>query len=94
MSKKIDFYKQCTLRKDNTFTVAWIDANRAIIGETVTIKHDNGTLEDGWRVETASSPLAASIVEANERNYLKQRRASDVVFKDIKEANKNACSGF
>jgi hypothetical protein len=94
MSKKVDFYKQCTLRKDNTYTVAWIDAKRAIIGETVTIKHDDGSIDEGWKVETASSPLAASIVEANERNYKKQRKASDIIFSDIKKANQNAGAGF
>jgi hypothetical protein len=94
MSKKVDFYKQCELRKGKSTTVAWIDADYAILGNIVTIKRDNGTLDEGWKVETASSPLPAKVVEGNERNFMKQRRASDVIFKDIKEANQKAASGF
>lgn len=94
MSKKVEYYKQCELRKDKTTTVAWIDADSAILGNIVTIKHDDGRLDAGWKVETASSPLAAAIVEANERNYTKQRKASDVIFKDIKAANQKAAAGF
>lgn len=75
---KVESYKQCTLRKENSYTVAWIDAKCAVVGNVVTIKHDDGSLDEGWRVETASAPLAAKIVEGNERNYLKQRKASDI----------------
>lgn len=91
MSKEVNFYCQCKLRKANTEQVAWIPQCFANVGETVKIKNKKtGEWDDGWEVLFASKPLDAKIVEANERNHLKQRKASDVIFKDIKKANERA----
>lgn len=91
MSKQVSFYCQCKLRKGNSEQVAWIPQCFANIGETVKIKDKkSGTWDDGWKVEFASEPLDATTVEKNAMDYRKQRKASDVVFDDIKKANERA----
>ncbi len=91
MSKKVDFYSQCKLRKGTSEQVAWIPLCFANVGEYVKIKDKvSGAWDDGWKVEFASQPLDAEIVEKNERNYSKQRKASDIIFNDIKKANEAA----
>lgn len=91
MSKEVSFYCQCKLRKANTEQVAWIPQCFANVGQTVKIKDKtSGAWDDGWKVEFASEPLDAATVEKNERDYRKQRKASDVVFNDIKKANLNS----
>lgn len=49
--------------------VAWIPREHAVVGRT---------LPDGWLVEAAWTELPASVVLANERDYLRQRMASDI----------------
>lgn len=91
MSKEVKFYKQCKLRKANTEQVAWIPEVFAIVGNYVQIKNKkDDTWDNGWKVEFASEPLDAAAVEKNERDYRKQRKASDVIFSDIKKANEEA----
>lgn len=90
MSKEVKFYKQCKLRKVNTEQVAWIPEVFAIVGNFVKIKLGDGTWDDGWKVEFASEPLDAAAVEKNESDYRKQRKASDIIFNDIKKANEEA----
>ena len=91
MSKEVSFYCQCKLRKENSEQVAWIPQCFANVGQTVKIKDKtSGAWDDGWLVEFASEPLNAEAVERNERDYRKQRKASDIVFNDIKKANEEA----
>ncbi len=94
MSKKVKSYCQCSLRKDNRHTVGYIDSDKATLDNLVTIEWEDGRIEGGWMVMTVGLPQDAKYVEANARNYLKQRKASDVIFNDIKKANNQACSGF
>lgn len=89
MSKKTDFYCQCRLRKGNTEQVAWIPQCFAEVGKAVQIRGEKGW-DDGWVVFFASEPLDAEIVEKNEGNYRKQRKASDIIFSEIKKANEAA----
>jgi hypothetical protein len=89
MSKETKFYCQCTLRKGNTSQVAWIPQCFAEVGRIVQIRNGEAW-DDGWVVDFASTPLDAETVEKNERNYRKQRKASDVIFDDIKKANAEA----
>lgn len=91
---KCDFYRQCSLERkiENGVekTTSWIPDVYAKVGDVIQLKQEDGTWINGWKVQTASEPLAAPIVEAMSRNYLKQRKASDIVFNDIKKQNELA----
>lgn len=81
---KIKYYQQCELErkeKESTIhTVAYIPEEFAAVGKVVKIKDkENDTWQDGWKVTFSSSEkVEASIVETRERDYTKQRKASDI----------------
>jgi hypothetical protein len=66
-------YTQCKLRKKNIFQYAWIPSEFAVLKKVLKIKNDNG-----WVVEEVYSSLAKEHVEIHERDYKKQRQASDL----------------
>jgi hypothetical protein len=69
------FYRQCKLRNGNVYTVGWIDAIHARIGNWVKMKSD----ESEWIVAEVWSKLSKEYVEEHERDYRKQRKASDIL---------------
>jgi hypothetical protein len=48
------------------------------VGKVVKLKDANGNWEDGWKVVSASEPKPAKFIEGHERDYLKNRKASDI----------------
>lgn len=76
------FYVQCELKKQISEDVykldmAWIPEKFAILNNIIKIKKD-GKWDSGWKVIYIGAKMKAEIVEANERDYLKQRKASDI----------------
>jgi hypothetical protein len=82
---KTKAYRQCVLKRENSTLVSWIPEQLANVGQKLSLKG-----ESGWEVTFASDPMPADVVEANARNHLKQRHASDVIFSDIKKENDKA----
>lgn len=80
MSNK-KFYCWCELQKkvnDGTkIDMAWIPERFAQINKIVKIKKDGGW-DEGWEVTYVGPRQLASIVENQERDYLKQRKVSDI----------------
>jgi len=74
-------YRQCFLSKtiDDCFvcTTAWIPEEHAVLNKIVKIK-DDGIWSDGWTVRILWSFKPKEWVEQHERDYLKQREASDI----------------
>lgn len=79
---KVEFYCQCVLRKFNGKTtrelVSYIPEQFAIQDNLIKLKNDDGEWVDGWRVETVGAKVDANYVEAHERDYRSQRKASDI----------------
>ena len=76
------FYCQCELRKpvskDSYQTnIAWIPEKFAVMNKFVKIKTENGW-DEGWQVTYVGAKQKADLVEAKERDYLRQRKASDI----------------
>jgi hypothetical protein len=80
---KNNFYFQCELKKkidDTSYLtdVAWIQERFAKVGKQVKIKQENGTWDYGWQVTYVGAKQKADLVEARERDYLNQRKVSDI----------------
>jgi hypothetical protein len=78
----IEYYIQCDLRKqiESGFVlcdVAWIPEKFAVIGKCVKIKKDDGW-DVGWVVDKIHSAFKKKESEIFDRDYLHQRKASDV----------------
>ena len=72
-------HTQCKLRRLDTVQVTWLPTKFARKGHFVKLKSDDGTWEDGWEVvETWGAPRSSAYVAEHERDYLKQREASDI----------------
>lgn len=83
MAKKDETYTQCTLVKkldndDESRHTAWIPSEYAQIGQAVQIERIPGKWEDGYVVAEVFGTRTAEQIEAHERDYLKQRQASDI----------------
>ena len=79
---KVKYYIQCRLKKiidKDTYRLddAWIPEKCAVLNKTIKIKKD-GVWEDGWEVIEVGFKMNAKYVEDKERDYLKQRKASDI----------------
>ena len=77
------FYRQCKMvRKlsetQEEHTTSWIPATYAKVGEIVKLRNSRGEWTNGWQIISASDPVDGDIVERNARDYLKQRKASDI----------------
>ena len=94
MSKEVKAYKQCTLVRQlenaTQHTTSWIPECFAVVGDVLKLRNHEGEWVNGWKVVSASDAVDAKTVEANARNYMNQRKASDVVFADIKKQNEEA----
>lgn len=58
--------------------IAWIPEKFAQINKLVNIKRDTGELDGPWKIVVIHSKLEADKVEISERDFLKQRRVSDI----------------
>lgn len=81
---KTENYTQCKLEKqyDNTCRaysyVVWIPSKFAKIGKMLTVKQDDESWSDGWKVVATYTTQKAAQVEEDARDYLHQRKASDI----------------
>jgi len=66
-------YTQCLLEKNKITQISWIPAKFVKIGKVLKLKG-----EDGWLVKETYSTLDEKVVEANSRDFIKQRDASDI----------------
>lgn len=73
----MEYYRQCTMQNENTQTVAWIEERGAKEGFSVRFK-DVG--DEKWWTVLAVGPvrLPKDEVYARERDYINQRKASDI----------------
>jgi len=85
---KVEFYCQCMLRKNNLSTVGFIPLYAASVGNVVGIERASG-LDRGWRVESVGTPVAKDRMRLYERQFTRQRGASDLGTK-----TKRVCRGL
>jgi hypothetical protein len=72
----MEFYKQCVLQSGNTQTVGWIEERGAKVGFSVTLEDCPG---QWWKViEVGSMRIPKDEAHDLERDYLNQRKASDI----------------
>jgi hypothetical protein len=70
-------YRQCLLKKENSYRAGWIPLEKAVKGKFLKIKLDD-VWHDGWEVIQVGLPHDAVSIEEHERDYTKQREASDI----------------
>lgn len=73
-----EYHVQCQFVRGNERYTAWIPEEYAKLGRVLKLRHDDGHWEDGWEVKRRGARMLSSYVEDHERNYLKQREASDI----------------
>lgn len=83
MSTKAQTYTQCRLEKPwqdigSLVDIVWIPTKYAKLNKILKIKQEDASWDDGWTVTAVYSTKKASEVESNERDYLRQRQASDI----------------
>ena len=82
MGSKAKFYCQCKLHKKAEegvrVLVTWLPESKAVKGKWLKLKQEDGTWDDHWQVMEVWAKMAAPAVEAGERDWTKQREASDV----------------
>ena len=71
------YFRQCIMSKNGIQHTAWIPEIWARKGETIRIKFD-GKWDGGWTVSEVGTRDTEENVLANERDYTRQRKASDV----------------
>lgn len=71
-------HTQCKLRRLGTEQVTWLPTKFARKGKVVKLKGEDGTWTDGWEVTEVWEVRSSEEVRERERDYLKQREASDI----------------
>ena len=73
-------YKQCSLKRDGYYHMAWIPEKYAVPGKFIKIKKDDKTWEDGWEVQDSGGDVVLTASEADYQSqlYKKTRKASDI----------------
>lgn len=75
-------YRQCLLQRKTATgheqTTSWIPEPYCIVNKVLQLKNDMGEWTNGWVVVKAGGPKPAEWVEAHERDYKKNRKASDI----------------
>lgn len=72
-----DYHRQCDLVKGNDRTTTWIPEMFAKVGKTLKLQDGDGW-DEGWVVSSVGVRLESSKVKDNSRDYLRQRKASDI----------------
>ncbi len=70
-------FKQCKLKKENTYRVTWLPAKFAIKGLCVKLR-DNKQWDDGWIIEEVWGSKKDNLVLVDRDSYKYQRRMSDI----------------
>jgi hypothetical protein len=66
----MEFYRQCTLQKDNLTTVSWIPEKFAKTTKILNLKNEKDEWDDGWRVvSVGENRLPEDVVIKQERNF-------------------------
>lgn len=77
-----DTYTQCVLIQKNKegelHTTSWIPSSFAKVGRVLRLKNDDDVWEDGWVVAEAGTVKSADYVLDHERDFKRQRKASDI----------------
>jgi hypothetical protein len=60
------------------YTVAWIPEKFAHVGKSLKLRDDSGNWNDGWLVKELYNYRSANFVLSHERDWTKQREASDI----------------
>ena len=72
-------YKQCTLKNGDVWHHAWIPEEFAVKGKLIQIKNELGHWGMTWEVVSAGQVgISGEYVRELERDYLHQRKASDI----------------
>ena len=73
------YSKQCKLTRlaDGAYQVSWLPEQYARVGKILSLSA-NGQDEGVWRVDEVGSRLHMKEVGERSRDYLKQRKASDI----------------
>ena len=71
------FYKQCVLKKKNTYTTTWVPERFAKKGKKIKIKED-GKWSYGWVVESVGARQSERAVFMMKDSYRYHRRVTDV----------------
>jgi len=75
---KNTYHVQCEMRKpDGSIMVSWIPETYAKKGSPVSLKED-GVWDKGWIVTQTFGRRRSEDCEAHERDYMRQREASDI----------------
>lgn len=70
----MQYYKQCTMTKNETSQVAWIPEEFAKVGKFLRLEDDNG-----WEVTSVGTHrLNGQYIMDHEREYLRHRRVTDI----------------
>lgn len=77
MSKK-EYYKQCTMTRENSTYVAWIPERLAIQGKTVNLKKDNGEWDNGWYIEDVGGRMLYDDVNTQSQEHKRHRDVTDI----------------
>jgi len=68
------FFRQCTMTKGTISQIAWIPEQFAVLDKYLRLKD-----EDGWQVKSVfANRIDGAYLKEHERNYLTQRKASDI----------------
>lgn len=73
-----DMYRQCHLIRGNEHQTSWIPSEIANVNQTVKLKEDDGTWDEGWQVTAVFNELPYEVVRERGQDYKKTRKASDV----------------
>ena len=72
------YYRQCKLRRGNSFTTTWIPEKYAKKGKYLKLKNDDVWV-DGWLVtEVGENRKPEELVKERSQDYKQQRKASDI----------------
>jgi hypothetical protein len=75
-------YRQCVLRRKTATgheqSTSWIPEPYCVVNKVLQLKNDMGEWTNGWVVMETSDPKPEEWVHAHERDYKKNRKASDI----------------
>lgn len=71
------FYKQCVLKKKDSYTTVWIPEQFAKKGKKIRIK-EHGKWSNGWIIESVGARQSEKIVFMLKDSYKYHRRVTDI----------------
>lgn len=73
-----EYHIQCELGNGTTRMISWIPEKYAKKNKQLKLREDNGQWENGWIVLNTYGKRLSSYCSEHERDYTKQREASDI----------------